>query len=203
MRLGSARRKLEFEGASIQVYDFHLDRSVVKFLAHWIYHRNLREAVKAAFGEHTEAEEGVLDEKWLAHLIRAINSIESLTGFTCDIIDSLVDGFLAFLERGGLPHIDRVYEICRNTSGTQILTSVFASVFIHRKKQFAQHDPTCDYDRAVQKHMQKWLADVLVNGGDWSRLPPLLGHREFDACLHHRHGKDKACYVHGRIVNTN
>jgi hypothetical protein len=155
MTLGTARRKLDFEGASIEVYNLCFDESLVKFLAHWIHHRDSGEAIKAALNHQTETGEAVLNEKWLTYMINAINLFEGAKIFTCDIAHSLVDEFLAFLERGGLLHIDRVYEICQNTSSTPLLTSVFANVFIHRKKQFAQQDPTCDYDRAVQKHMQQ------------------------------------------------
>lgn len=175
-------------------------------MAHWIHHRDSREAIKAALDCYTEAEEAVFDEKWLAYLIRAINFFKGPDIFPYDIGDSLVDEFLEFLERGGLLHIDRIYKICRDTCSTQFLTSVFASVFIHRKKQFAQHEPTCDYDRAVQARVQRRLADVLVNDGDWSRLPSQFQEpsedRDFDFCLHHQHGNDKACYYDGKIVKS-
>ena len=206
VKLGTARRKLEFEGASILVHDFMFGEPRVKFLAHWIHHRDSGEAIKAVLRPRAETEEGDLDEQWLIYLIAAINFFEDPNIFTCDIADSLVDEFLAFLERGGLPHIDRIYELCKRSCGSEILTSVFASVFIHRKKQFAQHDPDCDYDRAVQKYMQRWLADVLVNDGDWSRLPSqfqeLGDDRDFDVCFHHKHGKNETCYFDGRMIKS-
>jgi hypothetical protein len=115
-------------------------------LAHWIHHRDSREAIKAALDCHT------------AYLIRAINFFKGPDIFPYDIGDSLVD------------------------------------------------EPTCDYDRAVQARMQRRLADVLVNDGDWSRLPSQFQEpsedRDFDFCLRHQHGNDKACYYDGKIVKS-
>jgi hypothetical protein len=54
--------------------------------------------------------------------------------------------------------------------------------------------------------MYKWLADVLVNDGDWSRLPPQFQEpdegRTVDVCFHHKHGEERDCYYNGGIVNS-
>lgn len=201
----TARRELAFEGARIQVLDLQIEASLVRFLAHWIHHRNAGNAIEATMKRQQEREEGVLDEEWLAHLIRAINVFVAPFRFVPDIADSLIDRFLEFLEDGGLDHIDQIYQICKASSKDKILSSVFANVFIHRKKHFAQQVPTCGYDEAVQKHMNRWMADVLVNDGDWSRLHPrfLISDEDhtIDFCFHHKHGKEEACYFDKRNAN--
>jgi hypothetical protein len=196
----------EFKGLSIQIHDFQVEEDLLKFLAHWIHHRDSREAINATMDGHIQQEEHTLNEEWLAYLIRAINFFDDSFTFTCDITDSLIDQFLDMLNCCGLERIDQVYQICRDSSETRILTSVFANVFVHRKKQFAQDDSTCEYDQAVQRHMYKWLADVLVNDGDWSRLPPQFQEphedRTVDVCFHHKHGEERDCYYNGGIVNS-
>jgi hypothetical protein len=200
-KLGTARRKLEFEGANIQVHDLRFDASLVKFMAHWIHHRDSEEAINVTLLRSEARVSAVLDEEWLNFLIQAMNSFDDPSTFTCDIIDSLIDTFILFAIRGGHAHIAQVYQICRYTCETQTLARVFANIFIHAKKTFAKQEPTCDYDRAVQKNMHEWLADVLINNKDWDKLPPQLGHPTHNVCFHHKHEKDTACYVHGGIVD--
>lgn len=139
---------------------------------------------------------GVLDEEWLAFLIKALNTFDDPTAFTCAVTDSLLDQFLKFLRHGGHTHIDQVYKTCKESCKTNVLAKIFANVFVHEKKQFAQQTPTCEYDRAVQRHMYAWLADVLVADGDWEKLPRRLDKKVHPsgACFHHTHGKYMECY---------
>jgi hypothetical protein len=195
-----------FKGLDIEIHDFHVEKDLVKFLAHWIHHRDPGEAINASMGRLTEREVGAFNEDRLVYLIRAMNFFDDPFTFTSDITDSLVDQLLDLLKCGGPVDIDHVYRICKNSCQTPALTSAFANVFIHRKKQFAQQVPTCEYDRAVQGHMHRWLSDVLVNDGDWSKLPSQLREpddgRDFDYCFHHQHGEEKDCYFDGRIVKS-
>jgi hypothetical protein len=175
-------------------------------LAHWTHHRDPKEAIDATMEHPTGREEGAFNEDRLVYLIKAMNFFDDPFTFTCDITDSLVDRFLDLLNSGDLERIDQLYHICKDSSKTSILTSVFASVFVHRKKQFAQQALTCEYDCAVQGHMYKWLSDVLANDGDWSKLPsqfqvPDEG-RDIDLCFHHKHGENKDCHFDGRIVKS-
>ncbi|KAG9566910.1 hypothetical protein KCU71_g4168, partial [Aureobasidium melanogenum] len=194
-----------FFGTTVQVYDFDVEEPLIRFLAHWIHHRNSEEAVVATMNRQTERSGRDLDEEWLVFLIRAMNCFDDPTKFTCDLTDSLIDDFLRFLRCGGLAKIDQVFKICKSRCKTQVLTSIFANVFIYHNKRFAKQAPTCDYERAVQKYMHEWLADVLINDGDWNKLPPEFRgsnpKRRFDECFHHGHGKEKDCYVCGRIIH--
>jgi hypothetical protein len=186
---------------NVQVHNFLAEKSLVKFLAHWIHHHDAEEALKTTIDHQEETRSGDLDEDWLHYMIDAMNEFDKPYRYICDISDSLVDCFIQFLVSGGLDHIDRVYEICAESCDNETLTRVFANISIHDKKEFGKQENTCDYDRAVQGHMLEWLTDVLVNNKDWDKLPPQLGDRAFDPCLHHKHGKDKPCYVHGRILS--
>jgi hypothetical protein len=187
---------------NVQIHNFLAEESLVKLLAHWIHHRDAEAAINATIHRKTETTSGTLDEEWLDYLIDAMELFDNPNKFICDIRDSLIDCFIHFLIGGGLEHIDRVYEICHDRRITRTLTSVFANVFIHDKKEFAKKARVDEYDRVVQRHMQDWLADVWINDKDWDKLPPQLGHHTSNACFHRKHGKDKACYVHGRIITT-
>jgi hypothetical protein len=145
----------------------------------------------------TEKSASVLDEESLAFLIKALNTFDDQTAFTCNITDSLIDHFISFLCRGGYKHIDHVYKICKDTCKTQVLTKVFATIFIHDKTQFSQQTPICDYDRAVQDHIFAWLAKVLVANRHWNKLPERLGRATISHCFYHTHGEGKDCYEDG------
>jgi hypothetical protein len=187
---------------NVQVHNFLENESSIKFLAHWIHHRDAGAAINATIRRETAKTSGTLDEEWLFYFVEAMELFDDPSKFICDISDSLIDCFISFLLGGGLDHIDDVYEIYRDRCDNENLTSVFANVFIYDKKEFAKETRVDEYDRAVQRHMHGWLADVWINDKNWDKLPPRLGHHTFNACLHHKHGRDKACYVHGRIVTT-
>jgi hypothetical protein len=192
----------DIEGVIVEVHDFLIEEPLVRFLAHWIHFREPEEAVKATINRQRERPCRALDEEWLAFLIKALNAFDDPEIFTCDITDSLIDQFFGFLNCGGLDHIDQVYQICRESCKTHILTKIFAIVFVHDKKQFARQAPTCDYDRAVHEFIYAWLADVLANDQDWSKIPKRLrlGYQE-STCLYHGHAQDQECYEQGRIIN--
>ncbi|KAG9685879.1 hypothetical protein KCU95_g12418, partial [Aureobasidium melanogenum] len=190
-------------GAIFHIYDYPVETPLVRFLAHWIHHRDSEEAVNAAMEHQIDSINGVLDRKWLDFLVKVLNFCDDKSKFHSDITDSLIDNFFLFLRSGGIDHMDQVFEICKEHCKTHALTSAFANVFLYRKKQFLKQAPTCDYDRAVQRHMHGWLADVWINDRDWRKLPPVYSESiMFDSCFHHAHEKDNDCYVWGRVGNA-
>ncbi|KAH0012624.1 hypothetical protein KCU78_g9596, partial [Aureobasidium melanogenum] len=103
-----------FAGTDIEVHDFRAEEHVIKFLAHWIYHRDSEEAIKVTMNRQTERRSGVLDGEWLTFLIKAMNFFNDPVLFTNDITGSLVDSFLWFLSCGGLDHIEQILEVYRD-----------------------------------------------------------------------------------------
>jgi hypothetical protein len=196
----------EFKGLDVEIHDFLVEKDLVRFLVHWVHHRDSGEAINATMNRLAEREDGTFNEDRLVYLIRAMNFFDDPFTFHCDITDSLVDEFLDLIKCDGSIDIDQVYRMCRDSCKTPTLTSVFASVFIHRNKRFAQQAPTCEYDRDVQGHMHKWLSDVLVNDGDWSKIPSQFqvpdDGRDLDYCLYHQHREERDCYFGGRIVKS-
>jgi hypothetical protein len=60
----------EFKGLSIQIHDFHVEEDLVRSLAHWIHHRDPREAINATMDGQIEQDHHAFNEEWLAYLIR-------------------------------------------------------------------------------------------------------------------------------------
>lgn len=122
-------------GASMQILNFPVEKTLVRFLAHWIYHRDATEAMNASMNRQDEAQPGQVDEEWLIFLLRAMNFCGNRANFTCDITDSLVDAFLLFIaSKSGLVHLDQIFTICKKHCKTITLTPIFANLFLHHRK---------------------------------------------------------------------
>ncbi|CAD0097385.1 unnamed protein product [Aureobasidium mustum] len=122
--------------------------------------------------------------------------------FVSDITDSLVDTFLSFVApTSGLAHLDQIFAICKHLCKSNILIRIFANLFLHHKKQFIKQIPECAFERAVLTHMQDVLGDILVNDGDFKKLPHNLSVPGYHPCDYHAHGDNKECYVWGRVMN--
>lgn len=51
------------------------------------------------------------------------------------------------------------------------------------------------------RHMFDMLGDILVNHGDFKKLPHDLSTPGYHPCDYHEHGDSKDCYVWGRVMN--
>ncbi|CAD0096779.1 unnamed protein product [Aureobasidium vineae] len=191
----------DYRGASIQTHNFNVEKPLVRFLAHWIHHRDSEEAITATMNRQTQRRHGVLDEEWLDFLIKVMNFCDDPKKFISDITDSLVHNFMFLLDSGDRCHIKQMYSICKACCKTHALIRIFANEFVYCDKEFLMRTPRCRYDWAVQKHMQGWLADVFCHNKDWNRLPSDLRNQSYGTCFHHAHGKEKDCYVSGRIID--
>ncbi|KAH0366716.1 hypothetical protein KCU65_g5150, partial [Aureobasidium melanogenum] len=92
-------KRKPFPDTYLEVHNFEVEERLVKFLAHWIHHRDPNEAIDATMNRQAERRFEVLDREWLDFLIKILNFFDS-TKFTGDIADSLVDNFLHFLNCG-------------------------------------------------------------------------------------------------------
>lgn len=150
-----------------------------------------------------EAQPGEVDEEWLVFLLKAMNFFDNRAEFTCDITDSLVDAFLSFISTiSGLVHLDQIFTTCKKHSKTAALTRIFANLFLHYKKQFVKKQPDCAFERAVLRDMHDTLGDILVDGGDFKKLPADLSTQGYHPCDYHVHGDSKDCYVRGRVMSS-
>ncbi|KAH0384249.1 hypothetical protein KCU92_g4583, partial [Aureobasidium melanogenum] len=189
-------------GASVQSHDFQVEKTLVRFLAHWIYHRDAKEAINASFHRQNKAQPGQVDEEWLIFLLKAMNFCNDGWKFTCDITDSLVDAFLSFVaSKSGMVHLDQIFTIFKEHCKTGALTHIFANLFLHHRKQFVKQIPTCYFEQVIQRHMHDMLGDILVNDGDFKKLPHDLSVPGYHPCDHHAHGDNNTCYVWGRVMN--
>ncbi|KAG9695671.1 hypothetical protein KCU95_g3400, partial [Aureobasidium melanogenum] len=135
-------------GASMQILNFPVEKTLVRFVAHWIYHRDATEAINASMNRQDEAQPGLVDKEWLIFLLKAMNFYGNRANFTCDITDSLVDAFLLFIaSKSGLVHLDQVFIICKKHCKTITLTRIFANLFLHHRKQFVKQAPNSAFER--------------------------------------------------------
>lgn len=141
-------------GATVQVHNYQVEEAFVKFLAHWIYHRDAKEAIDASMIRQNETQPGEVDEEWLVFLLKAMNFFANRAEFTCDITDSLVDTVLSFTStKSALVHLDQIFTICKQHCKTSILARIFANLFLHHKKQFVKQTPNDAFERITQTHV--------------------------------------------------
>ncbi|KAG9942454.1 hypothetical protein KCU85_g9219, partial [Aureobasidium melanogenum] len=100
-------------GAIFHIYDYPVETPLVRFLAHWIHHRDSEEAVNAAMEHQIDSINGVLDRKRLDFLVKVLNFCDDKSKFHSGITDSLIDNFFLFLRYGGIDHMDQVFKICK------------------------------------------------------------------------------------------